>query len=103
MDIFNVTVVDFVLFQKYSSRVIAAGDVIANTTRMEKHSRKHILTWLHLHSQADTEDLSQNIPRHCLQTCCTTRGVSILTSCVPCRENKGKRVRKAFLEKLALR
>lgn len=36
MDIFNVTLVDFVLFQKYSSRVISAGDVIANSIRMEK-------------------------------------------------------------------
>lgn len=83
--------------------MISAGDMIANITRMEEHSRKHILTWLQLHPQADTEDLSQNIPRCCLQTCCTTRKVCILTSCVPCRETKGKRVRKAFLEKLALR
>lgn len=58
MDIFNVTLVDFVLFQKYSSRVISAGDMIANSTRMEKHSRKHILTCLHLYPQADNEDLS---------------------------------------------
>lgn len=101
MDIFNVTVVDFVSFQKYSSRVIGARDGIINT-RME-NSRNHILTWLHLHPQANTEDLSQNIPRCCLQTCCATKGVCILTSCVPCRENKGKRVRKAFLENLALR
>lgn len=31
MDILNATVFDFVLFQKYSGRVISAGDVFTNT------------------------------------------------------------------------
>lgn len=52
---------------------------------------------LHLHPQSDAGDLSQNIPHLCF----TAR--YILISHVPCRENKEKRVRKAFLEKLALR
>lgn len=77
--------------------MIIVGDVFANSTEMVKLSRKGTLMWLHLHPQADGGNLSQNIPHHCYTARC------ILISHVPCRENKEKRVRKAFLEKLALR
>lgn len=75
LEIFNITPVDFMLFQRYPGRFIGAADVPANSARMVKLSWKDTPVWLHLPPQADTGALSQNIPHCCLQTYSTTRGV----------------------------